>query len=128
MMNVAFVPGEAFFPGGGHESTLRLNFSNMPVERIREGVRRLAGLAHVMLPRRLRPADPPGKYADCAIPALLAHIVAETTHVQEAASKAVAAVGELVAALAAEGPDWIIGSLVELSALPAMPRFANLQA
>lgn len=40
--NVAFVPGEAFFPGGGHENTLRLNFSNMPVERIREGIRRLA--------------------------------------------------------------------------------------
>jgi phosphoglycolate phosphatase len=30
--------------------------------------------------------------------------------------------------LAAERPDWIIGSLVELSALPAMPPFANLQA
>lgn len=40
--DVAFVPGEAFFPGGGHENTLRLNFSNMPVERIREGIRRLA--------------------------------------------------------------------------------------
>jgi DNA-binding transcriptional MocR family regulator len=40
--NVAFVPGGAFFPNGGHENTLRLNFSNMPVERIREGVRRLA--------------------------------------------------------------------------------------
>ena len=40
--NVAFVPGGAFFPNGGHENTLRLNYSNMPVERIREGVRRLA--------------------------------------------------------------------------------------
>ncbi|HMA32067.1 MAG TPA: phosphoglycolate phosphatase [Casimicrobiaceae bacterium] len=30
--------------------------------------------------------------------------------------------------LADERPDWIIGSLVELSALPAMPRFAKLQA
>jgi 2-aminoadipate transaminase len=39
--NVAFVPGGAFFPNGGHENTLRLNYSNMPVERIQEGVRRL---------------------------------------------------------------------------------------
>lgn len=39
--DVAFVPGEAFFPNGGHENTLRLNFSNMPPSRIREGVRRL---------------------------------------------------------------------------------------
>ena len=30
--------------------------------------------------------------------------------------------------LAAERPYWIIGSLVELSALPAMPPIANLQA
>jgi len=40
--NVAFVPGGAFYPNGDHENTLRLNYSNMPVERIREGVRRLA--------------------------------------------------------------------------------------
>ena len=40
--NVAFVPGGAFFPNGGHENTLRLNYSNMPVERIREGVKRIA--------------------------------------------------------------------------------------
>lgn len=38
---VAFVPGECFFPGGGHENTLRLNFSAMPEERIVEGVERL---------------------------------------------------------------------------------------
>ena len=38
--NVAFVPGEAFFPNGGHENTLRLNFSAMPVERIVEGIER----------------------------------------------------------------------------------------
>lgn len=40
--NVAFVPGGAFFPNGGNENTLRLNYSNMPIERIREGVKRLA--------------------------------------------------------------------------------------
>jgi 2-aminoadipate transaminase len=38
---VAFVPGECFFPGGGHENTFRLNFSAMPEERIVEGVERL---------------------------------------------------------------------------------------
>ena len=40
--NVAFVPGGAFFPNGGHEHTIRLNFSNMPEERICEGIQRLA--------------------------------------------------------------------------------------
>ncbi len=39
---VAFVPGGSFFPNGGHENTLRLNFSNMPENRIEEGMRRLA--------------------------------------------------------------------------------------
>ncbi len=38
---VAFVPGECFFPNGGHDNTLRLNFSAMPEERITEGIRRL---------------------------------------------------------------------------------------
>lgn len=40
--NVAFVPGGSFFPNGGNENTLRLNFSNMPEERIVEGIKRLA--------------------------------------------------------------------------------------
>jgi DNA-binding transcriptional MocR family regulator len=39
--NVAFVPGSAFFADGGHENTLRLNFSAMPEPRIAEGIRRL---------------------------------------------------------------------------------------
>ena len=38
--NVAFVPGGAFFPNTSRENTLRMNFSNMPEERIREGIRR----------------------------------------------------------------------------------------
>lgn len=38
---VAFVPGGAFFPNGGHENTMRLNYSNMPPERIVEGIERL---------------------------------------------------------------------------------------
>lgn len=39
--NVAFVPGGSFFPNGGHENTLRINFSNMPDEKITEGIRRM---------------------------------------------------------------------------------------
>ena len=39
--NVAFIPGGAFFPNGGRENTLRINFSNMPEDRIVEGLRRL---------------------------------------------------------------------------------------
>ena len=42
--DVAFVPGDAFFPNGGVKNTLRLNYSNMPENRIREGIQRLAGV------------------------------------------------------------------------------------
>ncbi len=38
---VAFVPGATFFPSNEKNNTMRLNFSNMPEERIEEGVRRL---------------------------------------------------------------------------------------
>ena len=37
-------PLYSFFPSGGHKNTMRLNFSNMPPERIVEGVSRLAGV------------------------------------------------------------------------------------
>lgn len=40
--NVAFVPGGSFFPNGGKENTFRINYSNMPEEKIVEGIRRLA--------------------------------------------------------------------------------------
>lgn len=40
--NVAFVPGDSFFPNGGVENTLRLNYSNMSEEKIREGIQRLS--------------------------------------------------------------------------------------
>lgn len=40
--NVAFVPGGSFFPNGGNEHTFRVNFSNMPEERITEGLLRMA--------------------------------------------------------------------------------------
>jgi 2-aminoadipate transaminase len=45
--NVAFVPGEPFFPKGDPGSHMRLNFSNAKPEQIREGIRRLSiAVAH----------------------------------------------------------------------------------
>ncbi len=41
---VAYVPGTGFYPNGGGENTLRMNFSNASEEKIREGVKRLAGV------------------------------------------------------------------------------------
>jgi 2-aminoadipate transaminase len=38
---VAYVPGDSFFPCGGGENTLRLNFSNAKPENINEGIARL---------------------------------------------------------------------------------------
>jgi DNA-binding transcriptional MocR family regulator len=49
--NVAFVPGGSFFPNRGHENTMRLNFSNMPPDRIDEGVRRLGAVLREFLAR-----------------------------------------------------------------------------
>ena len=40
--NVAFVPGSGFFPNGGNNCCMRLNYSCMPDDRIVEGVHRLA--------------------------------------------------------------------------------------
>ena len=51
---VVFVPGGSFFPNGGHENTLRLNFSNMDEERIAEGIRRIGAV----LRARLADAEP----------------------------------------------------------------------
>jgi len=41
---VAYVPGRNFFPHGGGENTLRLNFSFPPAEKIEEGIRILGRL------------------------------------------------------------------------------------
>jgi 2-aminoadipate transaminase len=41
---VAYVYGEPFYPNGGGENTLRMNFSNASLEGIVEGVNRLAKL------------------------------------------------------------------------------------
>jgi 2-aminoadipate transaminase len=39
--NVAYVPGGIFYPNGGHGNHFRLNYSNMPEDRIVEGIKRL---------------------------------------------------------------------------------------
>jgi len=39
---VAYVPGIGFFPNGDTHNCMRLNYSNMPDERIVEGIKRLA--------------------------------------------------------------------------------------
>jgi len=47
--DVAFVPGGAFFPGGGHENHARLNFSFMPAPRVEEGARRFCAVVREAL-------------------------------------------------------------------------------
>lgn len=44
--NVAFVPGGPFFPNGGKENYFRINYSNMPEERIVEGIKILGKILH----------------------------------------------------------------------------------
>lgn len=39
---VAYVPGGSFYANGGHENTMRLNYSNMNEDKIEEGMKRLA--------------------------------------------------------------------------------------
>jgi len=48
--NVAFLGGGAFFVDGSGRNTARFNFSNAPVERISEGVRRIGAVRHRMVP------------------------------------------------------------------------------
>lgn len=43
-MGVAFVQGSAFFPNGGHENTLRLNYSGLKEEKIIKGIEILGEL------------------------------------------------------------------------------------
>lgn len=42
--NVAYVPGDIFYPNGGHGNHFRLNYSNMPEDRIVEGIKRLGAV------------------------------------------------------------------------------------
>ena len=41
---VAFVPGGSFYPSGNKENAMRINYSNMPEEKIVEGITRLGAL------------------------------------------------------------------------------------
>ncbi len=41
---VAFVPGQSFYAHGDVTNTFRLNYSNMPEERIEEGIKRLSAI------------------------------------------------------------------------------------
>lgn len=41
---VAFVPGEPFYPNGGNANHARMNYSNMPEDRIVEGIKRMANV------------------------------------------------------------------------------------
>ena len=52
---VAFVPGQGFHPDNSGTNTMRLNFSNVPPEQLREGVRRLGNAVQ----RRLSGASEP---------------------------------------------------------------------
>lgn len=49
--NVAFVPGGSFFPNGGHENTFRINFSNMPEDRIVAGLKCLGDVLKEFITR-----------------------------------------------------------------------------
>ncbi|MEW6365520.1 MAG: PLP-dependent aminotransferase family protein [Acidobacteriota bacterium] len=64
--NVAFVPGGGFFPNGGHEHAMRLNFSNMPPARIEEGIARLADTVQEALEARAAARDEPTTLARAA--------------------------------------------------------------
>jgi len=59
--NVAFVPGDSFYAPNGHREDacrqLRLNFSAVDPERIREGIRRLSMAVEEQL-KRLHPQQP----------------------------------------------------------------------
>ncbi len=46
---VAFAPGESFFPAGGGENSLRLNFSNAKPDGIVEGIKRLGSVLELVL-------------------------------------------------------------------------------
>ncbi len=45
--NVAFVPGQEFFPDGSGRNTMRMNFSNASPENIEEGIKRMGGVLKV---------------------------------------------------------------------------------
>lgn len=62
--NVAIVPGFAFFAGDGKRNTARVNFSNLPPDKIRYGVRLIAtAVAEEMAAERPQAIRPPAVHA-----------------------------------------------------------------
>jgi DNA-binding transcriptional MocR family regulator len=57
LQSVALVPGEVFYPDGGGQEEMRLNFSCPPIALIEEGVQRL-GVAMTTLMRRQKREEP----------------------------------------------------------------------
>jgi DNA-binding transcriptional MocR family regulator len=57
--SVALVPGEVFYPDGGGQEEMRLNFSCPPVALIEEGVQRLGAALRSLMRRRKR--EKPGR-------------------------------------------------------------------
>jgi 2-aminoadipate transaminase len=53
--NVAFVPGEAFYPCGDGQNTMRLNFSNASEENIRIGIARLGKVLYEQIEAETAP-------------------------------------------------------------------------
>lgn len=51
--NVACVPGVPFFPNGTQKNTLRLNYSNMSIEKITEGMKRMGEVLHRELEKEI---------------------------------------------------------------------------
>lgn len=49
--NIAFVPGGSFYPKGNKENTLRINYSNMPEDRIDQGLRILGQVVNDCISR-----------------------------------------------------------------------------
>ena len=50
---VAFVPGQSFFPCGGGQNTMRLNFSYCAPDTIRDGIARLGHVLAEMMEERV---------------------------------------------------------------------------
>jgi len=50
---VAFVPGDSFYPNGGHKNTMRVNYSVSSAEKIRIGVEKMARVIREYLNERV---------------------------------------------------------------------------
>ncbi len=58
--SVALVPGEVFYPDGGGQEEIRLNFSCPPVAQIEEGIQRLGVALNALLEKRKSAEEPSG--------------------------------------------------------------------